>query len=56
MRDWIWVVENGQRCFVRIVRYIAQNQTYTDTYVVKFANGETRAYPGVDVQRWNENG
>jgi len=54
MRDFIWVVEDGQRYFVRIVRYIAQNQTYTDTYVVKFANGMTRAYSGADVFEWNK--
>lgn len=54
MRDWIWVVEGGQRYFVHIVRYIAHNQTYTDTYIVQFANGDTRAYSGSDVFEWNQ--
>jgi hypothetical protein len=53
-RNWVWVVENGRRFYVQILRYVADSPTYKDVYVVKFANGDTRAYAGVEVQKWNE--
>lgn len=45
---YVWVLDNGNWCFVRNIRY----NRYDDTYTVKFANRELKVFKAEDVDRW----